>query len=269
MLAAPHCYCVRAQCALEQALFAQADEAQLFLLHLEEIRLCYDLRIYGYAISKNSYAIILQHQERILDRDDILQNRWQKLTGSHKFYPANVLRDRFNDLTQIMKSLNQGYSRAYHQRHGGRGSIWAERYRSCLLADDTAIIACMSWIDTQQGHIVKYPNSPSKQHTALPLISPAPLREVAQKVIIPSDEAPLGTVPPLAEEWPLLLQDFFHGISNESRDIYATAISKGWALGKAESLVPCLSQLSRSEGRGRSRQLRDLNDDLGLCGVWG
>ena len=111
--------------------------------------------------------------------------------------------------------------------------------------------------------------SPFSLDNSIPHISAAPLRELARGVVVPSDEAPLGTVPLLAEEWSIVLEDFFTGISDESRAIYGSAIQKGWALGKAESLVPCLSQMSRPSGRGRSRQLRDLDDDLALCGIWG
>jgi len=44
----------------------------------------------------------------------------------------------------------------------------------------------------------------------------------------------------------------------------------GWALGRPERLRAVLARPARSSGGGgRGRVLRDLDDDRGLCGVWG
>ncbi len=263
----PHCYCVHAQCALGQPLFSKDKEAEAFLAFIEEIRECFDLRIYGIALFEDAYFLIFQHVAHSVESDETLQQRWQTLTGTHKIIPSIRLRDRFCNLTGIMQTIAQRYSRAFHQRHGGRGSIWATRYRSCLLADDSAILAGLAWMAAQEQALITAP-LPLKQEASIAL-TPSPLREVAPGVVVPTDEAPLGTVPPAGDIWPELLDNFLSGLPHDNIEAYGNALTKSWALGRPESLVPSLSRMSRSSGRGRSRQLHELNDDLGLCGIWG
>ena len=263
----PHCYCVHAHCALGQQIFSQGQEAEHFLELLEHLRHCFDLRIYAYAICPDRYYILLQHQERLLDNDQVIQDRWQEWTGSSRILPINKLREKMCSLSSIMQTLSQRYSRSYHSRHQGKGSIWASRYRACLLADDTALLASIAYLRSMQKQAVRMAPILGDDHG--PSINPSPLREVATGVITPTDEAPLGTHPPAAEEWPVLLDSFLEGISPDCYDDYRQALEHGWALGRPESLVPSLARMSRPSGRGRSRQLHDLNDDLGLCGLWG
>lgn len=263
----PHCYCVHATSALGHEIFAKGTEDGEFLDLVERMRYCLDLRIYAYLILPDSYYLILQHQGQVRDHDQVLQERWHELTGSKRILPATRLRQRFTSLTAIMQTLAQRYSRGYHQRNGGRGSIWGERYRACLLADDSAVLAAIAFLHSHQDQALRL--APLHGDELGPFISPSPLREVAAGVITPTDEAPLGTHPPAAETWPVLLADFLDGLDDDSRNDYGHALRHGWALGRPESLVPSLSRMSRSSGRGRSRQIHELNDDLGLCGLWG
>ena len=263
----PHCYCIHGVSALGHDIFNQGNEASEFLKLVEQLRHCFDLRIYGYLICTDSYYIIMQHQGQVRDNDQVLQDRWHELTGSQRLLPASRLRQRFTSLTGIMQTLAQRYSRAYHKRNGGRGSIWAERYRACLLADDSAVLAAIAFFHSKQNEALRL--APLHGDEYGPIISPSPLREVAHGVITPTDEAPLGTHPPAAEVWPILLSDFLETLDADSNKDYGHALLHGWALGRSESLVSSLSRMSRSSGRGRSRQLHELNDELGLCGLWG
>lgn len=262
----PHCYFVHAGFALNEPLLEIDGECDCFLELLERLRRCFELRIYGYMISKCGYYILLQHPPDRVESDLDLQRRWQELIQSAKSIPGKNLRERFCTLPGIMQTLAQRYSREFHQRQGGRGSIWADRYRSCLLADDTAVLAALTWIHAQPDtQLAAAPLGSSHKH---PLLTASPLREVAQGVLVATDEAPLGTLPPNASTWPQLLEQFFDGLQ-DNPDHYTRALTRGWALGRPESLVPSLSRMSRSSGRGRSRQLHELNDELGLCGIWG
>jgi hypothetical protein len=65
------------------------------------------------------------------------------------------------------------------------------------------------------------------------------------------------------------LDRFSATMRTEHLSMYGEAIQHGWALGRPESLTDVLTRLGRGQGRGRSRSLRDLSDELGLCGVWG
>ncbi|TVR08456.1 MAG: hypothetical protein EA401_13935 [Planctomycetota bacterium] len=66
-----------------------------------------------------------------------------------------------------------------------------------------------------------------------------------------------------------LFDRFCQQLPSESADEYLKAALHSWALGRPESLTEALSRLARGPGRGRSRRARELDDELGLCGVWG
>ena len=168
----PHCYCVHAHSALGQEIFATGNEATEFLLLIERMRFCLDLRIFAYLILPDSYYLILQHQGQVRDHDHVLQERWHELTGSQRLLPASRLRQRFTSLTGIMQTLAQRYSRAYHQRNGGRGSIWGERYRACLLADDSAVLAAIAYLHSHHSTALRL--APLHGDEIGPLISPSP-----------------------------------------------------------------------------------------------
>ena len=101
-------------------------------------------------------------------------------------------------------------------------------------------------------------------------MTPAPVRALSDgEQILPADEAPLGLPPPTDDHARFLLARFMHEIPEEDSLMYGYALNHGWCIGKPESLTDALSRLGRQFGRGRSRQLRDLDDQLGLCSLWG
>ncbi len=237
----------------------------------DKIRSVFDLQIFSLRITPSSYQLIFTHLDQLLDNDDTLQDRWRNLGSRSTSIPPDRLRERMTSLGGIMQTLAQRYSRSWHHRNGGHGSIWARRYRSCLLADDTALlcaIACLESPDQNTAEVWSTATLHSDRST-LPRLAPLPLRQAPDGHTMPADEALLSLIPPLRTDNQPLLDDFMDSIDERSLYAYRTALRKGWALGRPDSLIDCLSRIGRPSGRGRSRRMRDLDDELGLCGVWG
>jgi hypothetical protein len=158
-----------------------------------------------------------------------------------------------------MQTLAQRYSRAYHARHGGRGHLWRERYHACLLADDSALIAAWAWLHRCGRH-----------HGQLSRpFTPLPLRQLPDGSAVAADEAPFGLPPPPAHVGTELAQHLADNLTGDDLAMYGQALNRSWCLGRPESLVEAQARLGRDVGRGRSRRRHELNDQLGLCGVWG
>jgi len=54
---------------------------------------------------------------------------------------------RFCSLEHFMKELKERFSRWFNKRHGRRGTLWQERYRSVLVEDGEALRTMAAYID--------------------------------------------------------------------------------------------------------------------------
>jgi hypothetical protein len=165
-----------------------------------------------------------------------------------------------------MQAALQRFTRDSNQRHGRRGSLWAGHYRSLLLADDRALLAALCRIESASGLTSQGCHD---QPRAILTLAPPPLRTGPGDFLCPADEAPPGCFPPPEGTIGQYLGRFAAAISPQAGAAHGRALAAGWALGRPESLGGVISQLGRAHGRGRMRQVRDLDDELGLCGVWG
>jgi putative transposase len=59
----------------------------------------------------------------------------------------NSYLDRFCSLERFMKELKERFSRWFNKRHGRRGTLWQERYRSILVEDGEALRTISAYID--------------------------------------------------------------------------------------------------------------------------
>lgn len=55
--------------------------------------------------------------------------------------------DRFCSLERFMKELKERFSRWFNKRHGRRGTLWQERYRSILVEDGEALRVISAYLD--------------------------------------------------------------------------------------------------------------------------
>lgn len=270
LIGPPHTYYLTAATSWDQPCFAQREDRQLVIDLIEQLRQTFDLRIYAFAIEARRYHLVLRHQAELSDDDATLLRRWHRGGGSGG--DPTALRRRLTSLPGLMQTFAQRTSRVWHRRHGGRGPLWAERYRSCHLADDTALLMAVAWVQSGPGAAAP-PAASSRDRMRMiggsPQLAPLPIRATADGEIYPADETPLDLPPPSPTEADRLFRRFVDTIDGDQLTAYGGALAQGWSLGRPESLAEALARLGRSSGRGRSRRLRELDDDFGLCGVWG
>jgi hypothetical protein len=266
----PHTYYLTARSSWGRDCLREREDRQGFLDLVELLRQAFDLRLYAYALQPDAYHLVLRHRADFPEDHDHLVRRWQLLGGGTP--PLDRLQQRLTSLSGLMQTLAQRSSRAWHRRNGGRGPLWAERYRACLLADDAALLAAVAWVETVPSRELP-PAATSRDQprtsSALPQLAPLPLRSTPDGEIFPADETPLDLPPPPPQEAERLFRRFSASLGSAVIETYGQALLQGWSLGRPESLTEPLARLGRSQGRGRSRQLRELDDDFGLCGVWG
>jgi hypothetical protein len=269
ILGAPHTYYVAIHAALGQPLFADPADRAAALAGLEQVRDAFACRCHGVALAADALHLVIHHPHLPAGDDEYLRDRWVAAGGRSTVPPAR-LRRRLGSLSGFMQTLLQRLSRDWNRRHGGAGSLWARRYRACLLADDAALLAAVAWIEEDLGATALI-TSRTLRHDSAPAVRLAapPLRIGPDQQWFPADDGPPGIPPPASGELRHWLDRIVGELGPEHRRAYGEALQHGWALGRPESLTGPLSRLTRGTGRGRSRRLRHLADELGLCGVWG
>ncbi len=266
----PHTYVVQVSTALGMSLFDRTGEAEHLLTLIARLRLAFDLRLYGYLIARDGLRLVLRHHAAISESDERLRARWALIDGS-PVTTVSRIKQRFASLGGFMQTLLQRFSREWNRRHTSRGHLWSGRYRACLLADDHALLAAVAWVEDDQLHrstrVISSADGRSA-HAPVPL-APLPIRRGPDGSLFAADESPPGLSPLTDEDGRIGFRDYVMALPPNDLAGYGVALSNGWALGRPESLSDLLSRIGRSGGRGRSRQLRELDDRLGLCGVWG
>lgn len=264
--AAPHTYYLTVRTALDQPIFADTAHRNDYLDLLETVRQVFDAHLFSWRLDPDQAHLILRHGSPNLDTEQRLRERWA-LLGSRSHLPFERLEQRLTNTGALMQTLSQRFSRTYHKRHGSSGHLWAGRYRSCLLADDAAVLATASWLE--RDHICSARLERDTPASTAPQLASLPLRMLPGGMTVPADEAQLGFPPPAPDDEAEVFALFRDDLDQDSLSAYAHALDHGWALGRPESLTESLDQLGRSTGRGRSRSVRELDDQLGLCGLWG
>jgi hypothetical protein len=271
LVGAPHTYLVQVSTALGVSVFDRIDEADRLLTLLARLRSAFDVRLYGYLILPDGLRLVVRHHATVSEAEDRLRARWALIDGSPLTTIANI-KARFASLGGFMQTLLQRYSRDWNRRNRSRGHLWAGRYRACLLADDNALLAAVAWVedaDLHAGRGVRCSADARRSSTPQVPLAPLPIRRGPDGSLYPGDESPPGLPPLTDEDGRTGFFDWVTALPPDDLANYGVALSNGWALGRPESLSGLLSRIGRRGGRGRSRQLRELDDQLGLCGVWG
>ncbi|MFW5845180.1 MAG: hypothetical protein ACOCXJ_03045 [Planctomycetota bacterium] len=266
LLGSPHCYYLTAECALAQPLLSDQNDAQELAQLIADLQQAGDLSIYALSIQADGYAMVLQHRASLHDSEDGLRARWQRFGGSHVTQESvAAIQARLCSLSGLMQTLGGRFSRRWHERHGGRGSIWARRYRACLLADDSAILAAACWLERSSSDSVLL-----SRRDPLPVrIVPPAVVALVHGTVMVQDEGVLGMLTPGLDQQQKLYLRYRDSLSEEALHNYRNGFARSWAIGRPESLSEALARLGRSSGRGRSRRPHELEDPLGLCGIWG
>jgi len=270
LLGAPHCYAIEVETALGSPLLAESPLREELADLIETTRAAFECRCYAWSTLPNRLRLVMQHLDRLPGDEQWIRARWIAGGGSPTT-PASRLRERLTSVSGFMQTLLQRLARRHNSVRKGRGSIWARRYRACLLADDAATLVASWWCEQPlaDATTAMVASSRGQPAGAVPLrLATPPIRIGPDEGWYTIDDGSPGLLPPPAGERSLWLERIGAEIAADMA-IYRQALEHGWALGRPESLTGAVQRLGRESGRGRSRRVHELNDSLGLCGIWG
>ena len=127
------------------------------------------VRVLTYCVMGNHFHILVEVPERpeqepadeellahlglIYGRAKVAEVRWElehyRAQGNHE--AAGALRQRFLarmwDLSWFVRQLKQAYTKWFNKRHGKRGNLWEEKFRSVLVEEGRAARVVAGYID--------------------------------------------------------------------------------------------------------------------------
>jgi hypothetical protein len=125
-----------------------------------------------FSVAVHAYAVMSNHVHLVLEVDpqaptgwtDLeVAQRWLTIFGSgatndvplaarsaalaRDFERINVIRQRLGSLSWFMRALNEPIARRANREDGCTGRFWEGRFKCQTLLDDTALLACMVYVD--------------------------------------------------------------------------------------------------------------------------
>lgn len=135
---------------------------------IKQLAAVFLIDIAAYAVMTNHYHIVLRvnrEQAERLTRDEVIE-RWRRLFKGppliHRYCAGHLLskseldsvedvvaewRERLIDISWFMRCLNEHIARKANAEDDCKGRFWESRFTTQALLDETAVLACMAYVD--------------------------------------------------------------------------------------------------------------------------
>ena len=145
----PAVYHVISRTALDGLPFS-ATEKEHFVSLIRKFSAIYFAEILGYCVLDNHWHILVRMFPKDHVSDEEMFARYALAHGdkavlSPERIPA--LRVTWSSLSEMLRELKQTFSRYYNKRHGRKGTLWAERFKSVIVQDGRTLVNCLAYID--------------------------------------------------------------------------------------------------------------------------
>ncbi|SUI66005.1 Transposase and inactivated derivatives [Shewanella putrefaciens] len=166
-----------------------------------------------FAIDVVAFAVMSNHLHVVLRIDVETANRWsdrEVLEQWHKLFKGNELthkfakgelveahevnrlkhsiatyRSRLCDISWFMRCLNEPIARQANQEDNCTGRFWEGRFKSQALLDETAVLACMAYVDLNPIRAKMADTLEQSDHTSIQLRIRAALKGDQPKNLLP------------------------------------------------------------------------------------
>lgn len=122
---------------------------------------CFAIDVYAYSVMSNHCHVVLYVDPARLDElsNEEIARRWKVLWNWRepdreisipKSVPAETLREwrsRLGDISWFMRMLNEPIARIANAEDECKGHFWESRFQSIPLLDESAVLACMTYVD--------------------------------------------------------------------------------------------------------------------------
>jgi len=144
--------------------YVLGDAEKDFLLNLIQwMSTFFFVEVFGFCIMGNHFHLLVKmdkpekYTEAQLKRRIALffQDESKVITKDKLVY----LREKFSNLSELIKEIKQRFSHYYNKTHKRKGYFWGDRYKSVIVEKGDTLINCLAYIDMNpiRAEIVKKP----------------------------------------------------------------------------------------------------------------
>ena len=148
--------------------FALGDAEKEFLVHhIRWLSRVYFAEVLGFCVMGNHFHLLVRMHPGADVNDDEIQRRFKIYYGKveqQQAYDVEMtddLRKKWEDLSEYVKEIKQGFTRFYNKRRGRKGTFWSDRFKSVIVENGDTLINCLAYIDLNpvRAGIVKTPEA--------------------------------------------------------------------------------------------------------------
>ncbi len=126
------------------------QEKSLLLTIIQKLSAVYFCEVLGFCLMGNHFHLLLtmRPEDEVSDEEvrESFQYRYGDeytlMNGQIPFY-----RQKWTSLSEYVKEIKQGFTRAYNKKRGRKGTFWAERFKSVIVEEGETLINCLAYID--------------------------------------------------------------------------------------------------------------------------
>ena len=112
---------------------------------------CFYVEIHAVAVLSNHYHLVFSIDPPTPDALDV-QKRFERLQSLNKkprswMFKDELWHERFGDLSEFMKCLNQSIANEINRRGDSEGKVWDRRFKSTLIEDGPGLLACLAYVE--------------------------------------------------------------------------------------------------------------------------
>lgn len=148
----PAVYHVISRTALDG--FVLGDTEKEYLLNLiKRLSGIYFAQVLGFCIMGNHFHLLVRMDTGDNCDDEEIKRRYTLYYGGEREVQLQdeemieQFRRKWEDLSEYVKEIKQGFSRFYNKRHGRKGFFWSERFKSVIVDNGETLINCLAYID--------------------------------------------------------------------------------------------------------------------------
>jgi REP element-mobilizing transposase RayT len=126
------------------------QEKSLLLATIKHLSSVYFCEVLGFCLMGNHLHLLVTMRPEDEVSDEEVKESFQRrygdeytlMTGQIPFY-----RQKWTSLSEYVKEIKQGFTRAYNKKRGRKGTFWAERFKSVIVEKGETLINCLAYID--------------------------------------------------------------------------------------------------------------------------
>ena len=146
----PAVYHVVSRTALEGFVLGHKEKEYLLKL-IKRLSRVYFAEVLGFCIMGNHFHLLVRMDTADNYDDEQIKHRYTLYYGEEGELEDEAMIEQFRakweDLSEYVKEIKQGFSRFYNTRHGRKGFFWSERFKSVIVDNGETLINCLAYID--------------------------------------------------------------------------------------------------------------------------